>query len=386
MNHSEIINLLGEEHEKYFQSIAPPLIQTSNFCYPTVSKMRSALQKEFDTPVYSRGNNPTTGILRKKLAALEHTEDCLVFASGCAAISSAVISNVHAGDHVICVENPYSWTNHLLSSILPGFKVQTTFIDGSKIENFQNALQKNTRLIYLETPKSWTFELQDLQAVADLAKRNKIITVADNSYCTPLYQNPADFGIDLVVHSASKYLSGHSDVVAGVVCSNKKMIRKIFKNEYMTFGAIISPFDAWLILRGLRTLQIRLERSSQTAQKIIEGLKSHPKIEQVIYPFDSGFPQLKLANRQMKNASGLFSIHLKTGNAQKVEKFCESLKYFRLAVSWGGHESLVFPAIATELKVSDIKSNLPVNMVRLYTGLEDAEELSDDLNQALEKI
>ncbi len=386
MEPSDSINFLGEDHENYFNSVAPPLIQTSNFCYSTVQEMQVALKNEFDIPVYSRGSNPTVGILRKKLAALETADDCLVTASGCAAISSAIMANVESGDHIICVAKPYSWTNYLLSEILPRFNVRTTFVDGSDIENIINVCIPETKLIYLESPNSWTFEIQDLSAVATFAKKKGLLTIADNSYNTPLHQNPIEKGIDIVVHSASKYLAGHSDVVAGIICSNSIMIRKIFQSAYMTFGGIISPFDAWLILRGLRTLELRLEKSTQNAVELIKAIENHPKIDRIIYPFHHSFPQLELAKKQMKSGSGLFTVIFKNVENKSIELFCESLNYFRLAVSWGGHESLVFPALATFGPASEMKSHLPANMVRFYAGLENSEMLIKDILKSLEKI
>ena len=384
MTLSEILNHLGEEHERYFGAVAPPIIQTSNFCYPNVAAMRDALKDEYSLPVYSRGANPTVTILRKKLAALEHTDDALVTSSGCAAISTAVLANLKAGDHAICVEKPYSWTNTLFTSLLSGFGIRTTFVDGCDPENFRRAICPETRLIYLESPNTMTFELQDLAAVAAIAKEHGIVTVCDNSYATPLSQNPADFGIDLVVHSATKYISGHSDVVAGVICGNAEMIRKIFDNELMTLGGILSPNDAWLMLRGLRTLHLRLERSGDNARLLASCLSDHPKVFKVHYPFLPEHPQYHLARRQMRSPGGLFSVTLKASGPDDVERFCESLKMFLLAVSWGGYESLVFPAIA--FSQGEKAASIPWNLVRFYAGLEDPGELKQDLLNALDQL
>ena len=383
MELSKIINQLGEEHERYFNAVAPPIIQTSNFCYSTVEDMRNAIINEFDEPVYTRGNNPTIEILRKKLAALEKADDCLVTASGVAAITTAVIANLSKGDHIICVNKPYSWTNHFFSNILKKFGIETSFIDGTDIENFKSALKPNTTLFYLESPNSWTFELQDLKQVANLAKENKITTIIDNSFSTPLYQNPIEYGIDIVVHSASKYLTGHSDAVAGVICGSNEMIRKIFSNEFMTFGGIISPFNAWLMIRGLRTLELRLDKSSDNAHKLIDFLENHPEVEKIIYPHHPSHPQYELAKKQMKNSSGLFSVFFKTSDINRIKNICENLEYFKLAVSWGGYESLVFPAITTYDPSIEKNPHLPVNMIRVYTGLENPDLLIEDFERAL---
>lgn len=381
MNLSEILNHLGEEHERYFGAVAPPVIQTSNFCFSTVSAMRDALQDEYSLPVYSRGANPTVAILRKKLAALEHTDDALITGSGCAAISTAVMANLKQGDHAICIAKPYSWTHTLFHDLLARFGITTTFIDGRSLDHFRAAIRPETRLIYLESPNTMTFELQDLRAVASLAREKGIVTVCDNSYSTPLAQNPADMGVDLVIHSATKYISGHSDVVAGAICGNQEMIRKIFATELMTLGGIASPHDAWLMLRGLRTLEIRVERSSQSALSLARFLESHQKVEKVLHPFLPSFEQYELACRQMKYATGLFSVILKAEKPEDIERFCETLKMFLLAVSWGGYESLVFPSVAHA--ASDHHDGVPWNLVRIYVGLEDPEILKADLENGL---
>ncbi len=384
MTISDIINQLGEERENYFNAVSPPIMQSSNFSYASVKCMKEALKNEYKIPVYTRGINPTVEILRKKLAALEGTEDALITSSGCAAISFAVIANLSQGDHVVCVRKPYSWTHTLFTVFLSRFGVQTTMVDGRDTENFRRAIKPNTRLFYLESPNSFTFELQDLEAISAIARKHDIITVIDNSYNTPLHLRPADFGIDIVVHTATKYLSGHSDVVAGVICGKEQMVRKIFSTELMTLGGIISPHDAWLMIRGMRTLVLRVKQSSESAQKIVEFLANHPQIEKVNYPFHHSFEQTELAHRQMKGCSGLFSVLLKTKSPDKIERFCESLKRFLMAVSWGGFESLVFPAIALN-QGSDKgeEEQIPVNMVRFYIGLEDPADLIADLDQAL---
>ncbi|RMD98580.1 MAG: aminotransferase class V-fold PLP-dependent enzyme, partial [Bacteroidetes bacterium] len=261
MHLSEILTHLGEDHEKYFGATAPPVIQTSNFVFKSVSEFRSAIQHEFDEHIYTRGNNPTVKMLREKLAALEETEDALVFPSGAAATAMAVLSLMNSGEHIICVEKPYSWTRILVAEILPRFGISYSFVDGTDTEAIRQAVQPNTTFMYLESPNSMTFELQDLAACAAIAKENGITTLIDNTNCTPLFQKPANLGIDLVMHTGTKYLNGHSDVVCGVICGSRKNIEKIFHAGYMTFGNIISPHDAWLIMRGLRTFELRVKRS-----------------------------------------------------------------------------------------------------------------------------
>ena len=381
MNQSFIINQLAEDRANYFNAVAPPIIQTSNFAYPTVDEFAAAIANEKNEPIYTRGNNPTVDMLCKKMAALEGAEDCLMVGSGAAAITNSVVSQVSARDHIICVKDPYSWANHLMSKILTRFDVQTTFIDGTKIENFENACTERTRLIYLESPNTWTFELQDLEAISSFAKQKGIATIIDNSYCTALCQRPIDLGIDMVIYSATKYYNGHSDVVAGAICGSEEKITNIFHNEFMTFGNILAPQNAWLMLRSLRTLPLRLKRSSESTVRIIEYLQGSAKVERIWYPFQENNPQLELAHKQMQMPMGMFTIALKNRDPRSIKKFCESLENFLIAVSWGGHESLIMP------KCAFVGADDPqVSMIRFYIGLEDADVLIDDLGQSLQHV
>ena len=383
---SYILNELGEDRELYFNAIAPPIIQASNFAFNTVDDLRKAFENEYSTYLYSRGLNPTVDILRKKLAALDGAEDCLVFNSGAAAIFAGVLANIKSGDNIVSVDKPYTWAQKMFNAILPRFNVTTTYIDGTNIENFERAILPNTTLIYLESPNSWSFALQDLKAVADLAKAENIITICDNSYCSSLYQKPIELGIDLAMQTATKYISGHSDTLGGVLSGGKKMIERIFNSEYMNIGSGISPFNAWLLIRGLRTLPMRLERITNSTQKVFSFLKQHPKVEQLIFPFDENFPQYQLAKQQMKGACGLLSFAIKAGTIDQIEKFCESLQHILMAVSWGGHESLIIPSCSGIKKEAFDTNNTEHRMIRFYVGLEEAEYIIKDLEQAFEKI
>ncbi len=382
MDISYIINELAEDRENYFNAVSPPIVQTSNFVFNTVDEMRKAFTDEYSTYLYSRGLNPTVDILRKKLAALDAAEDCLVFNTGAAAIFAAVLANVKAGDHIVSVQKPYTWAQKIFNHILPRFGITTSYIDGRYIENFERAILPNTSLIYLETPNSWDYALQDLQAVAELAKAEGIVTVCDNSYCTPLYQKPVDLGIDLSLQSATKYIGGHSDTLAGVLSGSRQMIEKIFNSEYMSVGSGIQPFNAWLLIRGLRTLPVRLAHITKTTHKVVQFLKQHPAVEEVIFPFDESFPQYILAKKQMKGACGLFSFIVKAETILQIEKFCESLKHILMAVSWGGHESLIIPKCSGIKREHFNAANREHRMLRLYVGLEDADYLIKDLEQA----
>ena len=380
---SYILNHLGEERESYRGAVSPPIFQSSIFAFETVDKFRQGFKDEFRRTTYTRGNNPTVEILRKKVAALEGSEDCLMFGSGAGAISAGVMASVSAGDHVICVQRPYSWTRSLLVNLLSRFGVTSTFVDGTDIANIEQALKPQTKMIVLESPNSMTFEMQDLAAVAALARPRGIRTLCDNSYASPLNQSPIALGIDMVAHSATKYLNGHSDVVAGALCASEAIIRDVFKGPYMTSGAILSPHDAWLMLRGLRTLGVRMERIASTAQKVLVFLENHRKVEKVYFPYSKAHPQFGLAEKQMRGASGLMTVQLRADDIAAVERFCNALERFLMTVSWGGYESLAFPVCAVYPADAPIHppGALPLSLVRLSIGLEEADVLIADLEK-----
>ena len=388
MDLSWILNQLGEDREQYFGAVAPPIVQSSIFAFPNVAAMREGFRDELGRHVYTRGNNPTVEILRKKVAALEGAEDCLMFGSGAAAMSAGVIACVAGGDHVVCVAKPYSWTRALVQDLLGRFGVETTFVDGTDVANFADACTERTRLIVLESPNSMTYEQQDLAAVAVLAKSRGIRTLCDNSHATPLNQTPIALGIDLVAHSATKYLNGHSDVVAGALCGSAALIRDVFRGPYMTLGAILAPHDAWLIIRGLRTLPIRMQRIAVTTQLVLAFLEAHPRIKCVYSPRARANRQLGLGERQLRGASGLLTMELDVAEVAEVERFCNGLKRFLMTVSWGGYESLAFPVCAAVAVDAPLKPPLaaPLNLVRLSIGLEEPAVLIADLEQALALI
>jgi cystathionine beta-lyase/cystathionine gamma-synthase len=388
MDLSYILNHLGEDRENYRGAVSPPIYQSSIFAFESVAAMREAFRDEYHRTTYTRGNNPTVEILRKKVAALEGAEDCLMFGSGAGAVAAGVIASVSAGDHVICVQRPYSWTRALLRDLLSRFGVTSTFIDGTDIANFENALTPATKLIVLESPNSMTFEMQDLAAVAKLAKARGIRTLCDNSYASPLNQSPIALGIDMVAHSATKYLNGHSDVVAGALCSTEKILREVFKGPFMTCGAILSPHDAWLMIRGLRTLSVRMLRIAETTRHVLAFLENHPRIERIYYPHAAANPQFGLTQTQMHGASGLLTLELRVDDVSAVERFSDALQRFLMTVSWGGYEALQFPVCVVHPANAPVKvaGALPLSLVRLSIGLEEPEVLIADLERGFAAI
>ena len=304
MDISQIINELGEDRELYFNAVSPPIMQTSNFAFRKVADLTAAFEDEMQGYLYSRGLNPTVDILRKKLAELDGAEDCLVFNNGAAAIFAGILANVKSGDHIVSVAKPYTWVQRMFDVVLPRFNVSVTYIDGAFIESWEKATKDNTTFFYLESPNSWDFAIQPIKEVADFAKSKGIVTLIDNSYCTPLYQKPVEMGIDMAMQTATKYIGGHSDTLGGVLCGTKAMMKKIFDSEYLNIGSGIQPFNAWLLIRGLRTLPARIERITKTTATVIEYLKQHPKVELILFPLDETFPQYELARKQMKGACG----------------------------------------------------------------------------------
>mgnify|MGYP000992379046 CR=1 FL=1 len=386
MDISQIINELGEDREHYFNAVAPPIVQTSNFAFEKVEDLSAAFEDEMNGYLYSRGLNPTVDILRKKLAALDGAEDCLVFNNGAAAIFAGIFANVKSGDHLVSVKGPYTWAQRMFDVILPRFGITTTYIDGTRIENWEEATRPNTTFYYLESPNSWDFAIQPIQQVATLAKSKGIITLIDNSYCTPLYQKPIEMGIDMAMQTATKYIGGHSDTLGGVLCGSHAMMKKIFDSEYLNIGSGIQPFNAWLLIRGLRTLPARIERITRSTEEVVKFMQQHPKVDTVLFPLDETFPQYELARQQMKGACGLFTFTLRTDKRESIEQFCESLQHIMMAVSWGGHESLVIPKCAG-IKPGDFDpANNTHRYIRMYVGLEEAQYLISDLEQALSKI
>ena len=386
MDISQIINELGEDRELYFNAVSPPIYQTSNFAYKTVDALANAFENEFDVFLYSRGNNPTVDILRKKLAALDGAEDCLVFNNGAAATTAAVLSHMKAGDHAVCVRNPYTWVSKLFDNILKRYGVEVSYIDGREIANWEEAIRPNTTFFYLESPNSWDFALQPIAEVAALAKKHQITTLIDNSYCTPLYQRPMEMGIDMSMQTATKYIGGHSDTLGGVLSGSGAAIRKIFDSELMTLGSGIQPFNAWMLIRGLRTLPARLERIHHTTEKVIQFLLQRPEVERIIFPLHPSFPQYELAKQQMRGGAGLLTMVLTTRERENIVRFCESLQHIMMAVSWGGHESLVIPKCAGIPKDEFNGDDQEHRYVRLYCGLEEPDYLINDLQQAFDKM
>lgn len=374
----------GDDPFRFLGAASPPIFETSTFLFESYEAYEEALRRPDDHCIYTRGNNPTVRVVEEKLAAIEGAEECRLFGSGMAAISSAILSCVKAGDHIVSLKSAYWPAHDFMTRFLSRFQVDVTFVDGTEMAEFEAAIRPNTTLIYLESPSTALFLLQDLAAVARLAKGRGIKTIVDNSWATALLQRPLDLGIDLVVYSATKFLGGHSDVLAGAILGSKALLDEINRIEHPLLGGIIGPFEAWLVGRGLRSLPARMRQHQASTARVVEALARHPKVRRVHYPGHPSHPQHELWKRQMKGASSVFSIELETERLEDVKRFVNGLQYFGLGVSWGGYESLVYPmAVRTSYRGGPVEQ---LNLVRLHVGLEDAGDLIEDLEQALDLL
>ena len=378
---SHIIHHMNEG-DNPFGAVSPPIYQTSIFSFKSFADFRAALSDEVNHSLYTRGKNPTVMLAEQKLAALEGAECAKLLSSGSSAISHAIMAFVKSGDHVVCVKDCYTWCRTLLEKYLTRFGVSFTFVEGVDTAEIINAIKPETKVIYLESPTSLTFKLQDIPAIATEAKKRGIKTVIDNTWATPIFCNPIKMGIDLVIHSGSKYLGGASDIIAGVIAGKKNDIDLIQEQEYLQLGTVADPFMAWLLLRSLRTIHIRMKAHYENALKVATFLETHPLIEKVIYPMLPSHHQYELAQKLFTGGSGLFSFRLKTKKLSDVIHFTDSLKLFKRAVSWGGYESLVFPYAVKCPEGVEVPEDM-LTLIRLHIGLEDSEELIKDLELAL---
>lgn len=381
---TDILHHLGED-ELPANAVSPPIFQTSIFCFKSYEAFQHAMADEASNFLYSRGNNPTVNLCEEKLAALEHAERAKLVSSGVAAISLSILAFVKQGDHCVVVNDSYSWTRYMFTEYLARFGVTATFVEGTTIEQFEEAIQPNTKLIYLESPATFTFKLQPLEEVAKLAKSKNIKTIIDNTWSTPIFQNPIDMGIDIVVHSVTKYLGGNSDVLGGAIMGSNEDITHIFNTEFLMLGPAPDPMAAWLVMRSMRTLHIRMPVHYSNALEIAKFLESRDEVESVLYPLLPSFPQYELAKKQLRGGSGLFSFRLKSRERSKVKTFTNAVKYFKRAVSWGGYESLIDPAGIKYADDEPMPDEL-ASLIRLHIGLEDVEMLKADLAQALDAI
>lgn len=378
----DIVTHVGDEYAEFMGAIVPPIFQNSLFLKPN-PKNGISEDNEF---VYSRVSNPTVDIAERKVAAMECAEAAACFSSGMGAISAAIMHFVKKDCHIIAPHTIYGPTRTFITQYLADkFGVTYTFVHGSDIEEIKAAIRPETTLIYLESPSSLIFQMQDIEEIAKIAKEHGIGTAIDNTYATPLHQNPYTLGIDLVCHTASKYMGGHSDIVAGVVAGSAEMIAQIAHEERELMGACMDPHQAWLMIRGLRTMPIRVKAHGESGLKVAKYLEQHPCVKQVFYPGLDSHPQKELVKKYLgEGKNGLMSF-VYNGSAEQAKEFMYSLKMFQFGVSWGGFESLVASGSVGMSDEDAAAVGLPANVIRLHVGLENVDTLIADLEQAFEE-
>ncbi|MFW6089633.1 MAG: trans-sulfuration enzyme family protein [Gemmatimonadota bacterium] len=352
-------------------STSPPVVQTSLFSFPDFASLVAGLEAEHEHTVYSRGRNPTIRAVEDRLARLEGGDGALCFASGMGAISAVLHGVLRAGDHVLFVNQTYGPTLQL-ARYLARFGVEHDVCLDLAPRAVERAVRPETRLVWMESPGTMSFRVLDVPAVCEIAAAGGIVTVLDNSWATPLLQKPLELGVDVVVHTATKYLGGHSDLVAGAVVSNAERIERLFYDTYLLHGATCAPWTAWLLLRGMRTLPARLAQHERDGLRVAEFLGAHARVADVHHPALSA--DAALVERQLRGFSGTFSFTLDTDEYSRVAGFIDRLERFRIGVSWGGVESLV---------LSPARPDAPSGLVRLSVGLEGADLLIEDLDRAL---
>lgn len=380
MDDAWICGRLGEDEPWMLGAVNPPVFENSLFTFATAGELGEAIRNEDERYVYWRGTNPTVDLAQRKLAALERAERAKCFGSGMGAIAATISSLVSAGDHVLVLGAVYGPTTQFLR-YLEKFGVTHTHVDS--LAACDDAVRDGTRLLYFESPSSMRYEVFDIRAVTRWAAGRGLVTVMDNTWSTPLFQKPLTMGVDLVVHALSKYVGGHSDLVGGVVAGPSRLIRPLALTEYQLYGAAMSPHDAAKVIRGLRTLPVRMAAHQERALAVAAFLEGHPAVARVNHPGLPSHPGHEVALRQMTGFSGLFSVELATGSRAEVAAFVDGLRHFRVGVSWGGFESLVNAPVLTVEESVRATMGVPTGLVRLSIGLEPAETLIEDLGEAL---
>ena len=374
-----------------YGTLAMPIYQTSTFIFDSAEQGGRRFALEEAGYIYTRLGNPTTTVLENKIAALEEGEAGIAMSSGMGAISSTLWTVLKAGDHVVTDKTLYGCTFALMNHGLTRFGVEVTFVDTSNLDEVKNAMKKNTRVVYLETPANPNLKIVDLEALSKIAHTNpNTLVIVDNTFATPYMQKPLKLGADIVLHSVTKYINGHGDVIAGLVVTNKELADQIrFVGLKDMTGAVLGPQEAYYIIRGLKTFEIRMERHCKNARTIADFLNKHPKVEKVYYPGLESHPGYEIAKKQMKDFGAMISFELK-GGFEAGKTLLNNLKLCSLAVSLGDTETLIqHPASMTHspyTKEEREAAGITDGLVRLSVGLENVEDIIADLEQGLEKI
>ena len=365
--------------------MALPIYQTSTF---EVTDNDEQLRVTGSDSYYTRYGNPTNSVAEKTVAALEGVDAALTFSSGMGAITTTIMALLKGGDHIVAQRDVYGGTYKFLSQWLPKFGVETTFVDTTDYQQHEKAIRPNTKLLYVESPTNPTIRVVDLQRIASLAKRHGLISMVDSTFGTPINQRPAEYGFDLIMHSGTKYLGGHTDLICGVVAGRKELIEKILATR-TTIGNCMDPHASWMLVRGMKTLAVRVARQNESALRVAELLEQHAKVRRVHYPFLNSHPQQALARAQMSGGGGMVSFEV-DGTGEDARRVSEALRLFTLAPSLGGVESLVcIPVLTSHLSVPEEerrKMGVTEQMIRLSVGIENAHDLIADLENALKGV
>ena len=376
----------GEQPDPTTGAVVPPIYQTNTYFFRSAEEGAAIFAGEREGFVYARYGNPTQATLERRTAALEGGEAALATASGMAAVTTAIFAIAKKGDHIVSADSLYSGTYDFFSNKLPSLGIEVTLVDATDPSAFQKALRENTVAIYMETPGNPTLAVTDIAAVVEIAKSAGVMTLIDNTFATPYNQRPLELGVDVVIHSATKYLGGHGDTMAGVIVGSKEFIERNSK-LLRVLGGVISPFNAWLILRGIPTLPLRMERHNSNALEVAHFLENHPKVERVIYPGLPSHPQYEVARKQMKGFGGMVCFEVK-GGLEAGRRLMNSVKLCTLAVSLGDNRSLIcHPASMTHASMSPegrLAVGISDGLIRFSVGTEDIQDIIRDLSQALD--
>ncbi len=379
----------GTNPDKTYGAVAPPIYQTSTFKFNSAEQGAKRFLGEEPGFIYTRLGNPTTAALQEAVAILENGTDALATSSGMAAVSTIYMTFLDTGSHMIASEAIYGPSRVVMEKEFSRFGVEYDFVDTSDIEEVKKVLKPNTKLIFIETPANPTIKLTDIQACADIAHSNNAILAVDNTFMSPILQNPFDFGADIVMHSMTKYINGHTDVVGGILIFNNKELYTRTRKVLLNLGGTIDPHQAWLVLRGLRTLSLRVKKAEENAEIIAKFLENHPKIEWVRYPGLSSHPHHELAKKQMHGFGSMISFEV-NGGVEGGKTVMNNVELATLAVSLGGYETLIqHPASMTHSamnKQDKIDAGITDGLVRISIGCEDVQDIQDDLNNCLAKI
>lgn len=379
----------GYSAKENYGALNPPIYQTSTFVFNDVEEGRARFAGEQEGYIYTRLGSPTVKLLEERVAVLEGADSGVAFASGMGAVSAVILGLLKSGDHIIATDALYGGTYSFFELIKEKFNIDYTLVDMTNPDDIRDHIRSNTKMIYIETPVNPTMKLVDLEKAAVIAKEIDAVSVVDNTFMSPYLQQPIKFGIDIVLHSATKFIGGHGDVIAGIVVGSKEMMQTIKMKSLKSYGSVISPFDAWLLLRGLKTLTVRLDRQSENAHLIAEFLENHPKVDKVFYPGLKSFPQYALVQKQMKAPGGLLSFELKGGLQAGID-LLNNVQICQLAVSLGDVDTLIqHPASMTHSPIpveERLKMGITDGLVRLSVGLEDPDDLIMDLERALSHV